>query len=122
MDIYKLDDIIKTQETVQKEPDILKRKPGSDVSFEEAIKYPKEFVPTKGEEIVISKGEDKLTLSEEGRTAYQITKLIQEVLKSPDIREEKISEAKELLKEGRLLSRSNVVEIIANRLLKCLEM
>lgn len=121
MDIYKLDDIIKIQETVQKEPDIFKRKPAPEVSFEEAIKHPKEFAPTSREETVVSKGEDKLTLSQEGKTAYEITKLILLVLKTPDIREEKITRAKELLKEGKLLSRRNIIETTADRLLKIVE-
>ncbi len=118
MDIYKLDDIIKTQETVQKEPDAFKRRLTPEVSFEEAIKHPKEFAPTTEEEIVISKGEDKLTLSQEGRTAYEITKLILLVLKTPDIREEKVNKAKQLLKEGNLLSRRDIIETIADRLIK----
>jgi len=121
MDIYKLDDMIKTQETVQKEPDVFKRKPAPESSFEEAIKHPKEFTPPRREETVISKGEDKLTLSQEGRTAYEITKLILEVLKTPDIREEKVNIAKELFQGGKLLSRQNVVETIASRLIKCLD-
>ncbi|MEW6097505.1 MAG: hypothetical protein AB1567_13460 [bacterium] len=120
MDIYKLDDLIKTQETTQKEHDVLKRRPAPQVSFEEAIKHPKEFAPTRGEETVVSKGEDKLTLSQEGRTAYEITKLILLVLKSQDIREEKVNQAKELLKEGNLVSRRDVIEKVADRLVKIL--
>jgi hypothetical protein len=120
MDVFRLDDLIKTQETVQKEPDVLRRRPAPEVSFEEAIKRPKKFTTTTGEEAVVSKGEDKLTLSQEGRTAYEITKLILQVLKTPDIREEEVNKAKELLKEGKLLSRINVIETIADRLIKYL--
>lgn len=121
MDIYKLEDIIKTQETVQKEPDVLKRRPAPEVSFEEAIKRPKKFATITGEEgVVVSKGEDKLTLSQEGRTAYEITKLILQVLKTPDIRERKVKEAKELLKAGRLLSRKDIIEAVADKLIKIL--
>ncbi|MFH1562756.1 MAG: flagellar biosynthesis anti-sigma factor FlgM [Nitrospirota bacterium] len=120
MDIFKLDDVIKTQEAIQKEPDILKRKPAPEFSFEEAIKHPKEFATSTGEELVVCKGEDKLTLSQEGRTAYEITKLILGVLKTPDIREDKVNLAKELLQEGRLLSRRGVVGILADRLVRIL--
>jgi len=119
MDIYKLDDIIKTKETVQKEPDVFKRKPAPEVSFEEAIKHPKEFASTT-EGKTIFKGEDKLTLSQEGRTAYEMTKLILLILKTPDIREEKVNTAKELLKEGNIVSRRDVIEAVANKLVKIL--
>ncbi|MDI6736402.1 MAG: flagellar biosynthesis anti-sigma factor FlgM [bacterium] len=118
VDIFKLNDVIKTQEAIQKEPDILKRRPTPEFSFEEAIKHPKEFATSTEEEFVVCKGEDKLTLSQEGRTAYEITKIILGVLKTPDIREDKVHSAKELLQEGRLLSRRGIVDIVADRLIK----
>ncbi|MEW6607743.1 MAG: hypothetical protein AB1414_09890 [bacterium] len=118
MDIFKLADLVRTQETVQKEPDTFRRKPAPEISFEEAIKHPKEFAPTKGQETVISKGEDKLTLSAEGKTAYEITKLILAVLKTEDIREDKVMMAKELLNTGRLLTRQGILEITARKLIK----
>lgn len=120
VDIFRLDDVIKTQEAVQKEPDLLKRRPAPEFSFEEAIKHPKEFAASTGEEIVVYKGEDKLTLSQEGKTAYEITKLILGVLKTPDIREDKVHSAKKLLQEGRLLSRRGVVEIVVDKLVRIL--
>lgn len=116
MDIFKLEDIILPKEITQKERE-QRESPGAKIPFNEVLRPPTDrgiHLPAaeiqKG-----SLGEDSLSLSIEGKTAYQIAMLKLSVLKTPDIREKKVGVAKEQLDRHKWLL-PEVLDTIAERL------
>jgi hypothetical protein len=91
------------------------KKETSDVSFQEVFRKEKKVysAPSMGEVSAVS-GEDKATISESARTAYELFKLVSLVKKQPDIRKEQIEEARRLLKEG--VFRPDINGVIAERI------
>lgn len=118
MDIFKLDDVIHPKEITQKDRE-QKRSTGAKVPFDEIIRPSvegKSHLHTI-EEVKKVSGEDTLTISQESRTAYYVAKLILSVINTPDVREDKIIKAEELLKNKTLLTQK-ALDITAERLLK----
>ncbi|MDI6751555.1 MAG: hypothetical protein QME07_01675 [bacterium] len=117
MDFFKVDDNpIKSYETNSKGKSQKKEEAGA--SFSEILAsdnkkriydLPKIFA------LSTSSGEDKATISESARTAYELFKLVNIVKKSPDIREAEIAHAKDSLEKG--FSDPRIDAIIAERIL-----
>lgn len=118
MDIFKLDDVIHPKEITQKERE-QKRSPGANIPFDKMIRpavQDRSPLHTIKEVKKVS-GEDTLIISQESKTAYYATKLIMSVINTPDVREDKIIKAQELIKNKTLLTQK-ALDITAERLLK----
>jgi hypothetical protein len=71
--------------------------------------------PYREDNVIQQLGYDKVYISEEARTAFQIQNAAKIVVKAPDVREDRIKEVQESLREGVLLLRK-VSEVVAERI------
>ena len=117
MDFFKVDDNpIKSYETNSKGKSQKKEETGP--SFSEVLASDNKkriYDLPKLSALSASSGEDKATISESARTAYELFKLVNIVKKSPDIREAEIAHAKVALQKG--FSDPKINNVIAERIL-----
>lgn len=121
MEAERIDNIIKIFEAFQKgnekkeEPSVafsetLKKRPKK-VEAEEYLSAPEEGSKESGGLKV-----DTLSISKEAKEAYQLVKIVKIIREVPDVRNDKLEEAKREIENGSLFL-SKVDEVIAERLI-----
>ncbi len=118
VEIHKLTEDYKLQQIAQKDKE-RKEEEGWKVSFEEVIKKPGQIKSSVSHIPLISgdSGEDRVTISEDAKKAYELLKMVDIVRGTPNIREEKISLLREKLKKGTLFS-AEANDIIADNIIR----
>lgn len=121
MEAERIDNIIKTFEAFQRGND---KKEEPAVSFSETLK--KRPKKVEGEELLeagTTEHEqggglkvDTLSISEEAKEAYELVKIVKIIRETPDVRNDKMEEARREMESGSLFM-NKVNEVIADKLI-----
>jgi len=120
MEAERIDNIIKVFEAYQKD----KEKKEPTIAFSETLKKKPKNVEagktfsaeTTGQEKEEGIKVDTLSLSKEAKEAYQLVKIVKIIREAPDVRSDKLEEARKEIESGRLFV-NKVNEVIAEKLI-----
>lgn len=120
MEAERIDNIIKIFEAFEKGKE---KKEEPAIAFSETLKKrPKKieeerlFVPAASDEVDRGLGVDTLSISKEAREAYELVKIVKIIRETPDVRSDKVKEARREMEDGGLFMKK-VNETIAERLI-----